>query len=158
VFRLPRPVATVVMPALAALALGACSPTVTTHGNLVPPQKAEMVKVGTSSKSDVEQIWGPPTDVAPFDDKTWYYVGEIDSQKGIYAPKVKKRQIIKVVFDQTDTVSSVTNVDPKLAQDVDIVTRKTPTAGKEFTAVQQFIGNLGKFNKDDSKKNSAPGP
>ena len=43
-------------------------------------------------------------------------------------------------------------VDPKLAQNVDIVTRKTPTAGKEFTAVQQFVGNLGKFNKADKAK------
>ena len=29
-----------------------------------------------------------------------------------------------------------------------LVRRKTPTAGNEMTVVQQFLGNLGKFNRE----------
>jgi outer membrane protein assembly factor BamE (lipoprotein component of BamABCDE complex) len=88
-----------------------------------------------------------PTAVAPFDPKIWYYIGEVDSQQGIFAPEVEKRELIKVTFDDMDTVTEVASVDPKLAQNVKIVERKTQTAGKEYTAVQQFVGNMGKFNK-----------
>ena len=130
----------------------ACSPTVMVHGNMVSEHKMDAVTPAVSTKGDVENAWGPPTNVAPFDPNTWYYVGEKDSQKGVFAPEVDKRQIIKVTFGEGDVVKSVEKVDPKLAQNVDIVTRKTPTAGKEFTAVQQFVGNLGKFNKADKAK------
>ncbi|MBL8713261.1 MAG: outer membrane protein assembly factor BamE [Alphaproteobacteria bacterium] len=128
-----------------------CAPKITTHGNLLPKHQVEMVKVQESGREDVERLWGPPSTVSPFDNKTWYYIGETDSQKGIFDHKVERRQTIKVVFDEQDRVAEVTMVDPKLSHDVKIVSRKTPSAGKEFTVVQQFIGNLGKFNKGGTK-------
>lgn len=127
--------------------LCACAPTITTHGNMLPPHKLEKVEPGITSRAELEQNWGPPSAVSPFDNKTWYYIGETDSQKGIFPHEVEKRQIIKVTFDDSDLVTAATNVDPKQGQDIDIVSRKTPAAGKEYTAVQQFIGNLGRFNK-----------
>ncbi|PZP55514.1 MAG: hypothetical protein DI586_06570, partial [Micavibrio aeruginosavorus] len=35
-------------------------------------------------------------------------------------------------------------------EDVAIVKRTTPTSGNEITFVQQMLGNLGKFNKQDT--------
>lgn len=127
--------------------LSACSPTVTTHGSFISPSKREQVTAMTSTRADVQTIWGPPTAVAPFDPKTWYYIGEVDSQQGIFAPEVEKRELIKVTFDDAGTVAEIASIDPKLAQDIDLVERKTQTAGKEYTALQQFVGNMGKFNK-----------
>ncbi|HYD17927.1 MAG TPA: outer membrane protein assembly factor BamE [Patescibacteria group bacterium] len=134
---------------LTAMLLSACAPTVTTHGNLLPKHQLEQVKVQESGREDVERIWGPPTALGSFDNKTWYYIGETDKHKGIFRPEVERRQIIKVVFDEQDRVAAITSVDPKSGHDVDLVSRTTPSAGKEFTAVQQFVGNLGKFNKAD---------
>jgi len=146
-------IARLLLPLSAVLLAAACAPTVAVHGNMVSPHKLANITPQASTRADVEALWGPPTDIAPFDPNTWYYVGEKDSQKGIFAPEVEKRQIIKVTFGEGDIVAAVTNVDPKLGKDVDIVTRKTPTAGKEFTAVQQFVGNLGKFNQSAGPKN-----
>ncbi len=136
---------------LAALLLSSCAPKITTHGNLLPQHQVEQVKVQESGREDVERLWGPPSTVSPFDDRTWYYIGETDSQKGIFDHEVDRRQIIKVAFDEQDRVAEVTTIDPKLSHDVKIVSRKTPAAGKEFTVVQQFVGNLGKFNKGGTK-------
>jgi outer membrane protein assembly factor BamE (lipoprotein component of BamABCDE complex) len=130
--------------------LSACSPTITAHGSFISPSKREQVTAMTSTRADVQTLWGPPTAVAPFDPKIWYYIGEVNSQQGIFAPEVEKRELIKVTFDDLDTVTEVAAIDPKLAQEIELVERKTQTAGKEYTAVQQFIGNMGKFNK--SKK------
>ena len=133
---------------LAALLLtAACAPKITTHGNMLPKHQIEQVKVQESGREDVQRLWGPPTATAAMDNKIWYYIGETDSQKGIFEHEVERRQTIKVVFDEQDRVAEVTTVDPKLGHDVKIVSRKTPSAGKEYTVAQQFIGNLGKFNK-----------
>ncbi|MEZ0262854.1 MAG: outer membrane protein assembly factor BamE [Alphaproteobacteria bacterium] len=136
--------------------LSACSPTITSHGSFISPSKREQVTAMTSTRADVQTLWGPPTAVAPFDPKTWYYIGEVNSQQGVFAPEVEKRELIKVTFDDMDTVTEVASIDPKLAQDIELVERKTQTAGKEYTALQQFVGNMGKFNKDKPGKKPNP--
>ena len=145
-----------ILAAALALALSACTPSVVTHGNMLSQSKLKQVTPG-STRVDVQSYWGPPTTVAPFDNNTWYYIGETDSQEGIFAPEVDKRQMVKVTFDATDHVTDVAIIDNKLAKNIDPVGRITPTAGKQYTAAQQFIGDLGKFNKADQKP-KGPGP
>ncbi len=139
---------------IAALILGACTPTVATRGNLISETKLQKIQPQKSTRADVIEAWGPPTAMSPFDTNVWYYIGETTSQKGIFAPEVDRRRMIRVKFDTSnnDTVVEVAEIDPKLAKDVQLVDRTTPTAGKEYTAVQQFIGNLGKYNSQDPAK------
>jgi outer membrane protein assembly factor BamE (lipoprotein component of BamABCDE complex) len=137
---------------MGALSIGACTPIVETRGNLVSETKVAQIHPAISSRSEVEQIWGPPTTVAAFDPNTWYYIGETTEREGIYEAKVTKRQMIKVTFGPDDLVDKVAALDPKNGREIAFVDRKTSTAGKEFTAFQQFVGNLGKFNSDDISK------
>lgn len=130
-----------------ALLAAACSPTVTTHGNMISGHKIAAITPQVSTRMGVAQVWGPPSAVSSFDDKVWYYIGETTSQKGVFEADVVKRQIIRVTFDEADTVVDVAQFDAKSAQEIEMVSRKTPSAGKDYTVVQQFIGNLGKFNK-----------
>jgi len=133
------------------LMLGACAPTVVTRGNMISDSRFKDIVAGTSSRADVEQKWGPPTTASTLDPNTWYYIGETTAQKGVFAPEVQKRRLIRVKFSDKDIVAEVTDMDPKLAENIDPVDRRTPTAGREFTVFQQFVGNLGKFNSDKSK-------
>mgnify|MGYP002759409275 CR=1 FL=1 len=137
--------------------IAACTPRVQTHGNLLTQNKIAEVTPQTSLRADVERIWGPPSAVAPFDEKTWYYIGEVTSQTGLFAPEVEQRQVVQVSFDENDAVTLVATLDPRRAQDIEYVARRTPTAGREFTAFQQFVGNLGRFNQNVQKKSSIPG-
>jgi len=138
---------------LAALVLAACSPIVATRGNLISPAKFQQVHAHTSTRSDVLQFWGPPTTASTFDSNVWYYIGETTAQKGIFAAEVRKRRMIRVKFDaaNNDSVTEIADLDPKQAKNVALVGRTTPS-GKEFTVVQQFIGNLGKYNTSAEKK------
>lgn len=140
---------------LAALLLSACAPTIETRGNLISDAKFKMISAGTSSRADVEQQWGPPTNVSTLDPNTWYFIGETTAQEGVFAPEVTKRRLIRVKFDAADKVTEVADIDPKLATEIKPVDRATPTAGKEYTMFQQFIGNLGKFNPDTKGANKA---
>lgn len=139
---------------LAALGLSACTPTVATRGNLLTDTQFQKVEAQKSTRADVVQAWGPPTASSPFDQNTWYYIGETTSQKGIFAPHVDKRRIVRIKFSpaNNDTVVEVADIDPKLAKDVTPVSQTTPAAGKEYTFLQQFIGNIGKYNADPAKK------
>jgi outer membrane protein assembly factor BamE (lipoprotein component of BamABCDE complex) len=137
---------------LAVLAATACSPIIATRGNLISDSKFKEVRAQSATRADVEQKWGPPTTVSTLNPNVWYYIGETTSQSGIFAPKVDKRRMVRVTFDAMDTVTEVADIDPKLAREVEMVDRKTPTAGKEFTVLQQMIGNVGKFNTGTEKK------
>lgn len=126
--------------------LTACTPTVETRGNLISEHRQEQIQPVTSTKYDVSQLWGPPTLVSPFDEKTWYYVGKTTEVMGVFKEEVIKQQIIKVKFDNNYFVAELDIIDPSQAKDVDFVERTTATAGKDFTILQQLVGNLGKFN------------
>lgn len=142
--------------ALIALSLPACTPHIATRGNLLSESKIAEITPQTSLRADVSRIWGPPSAVAPFDDKTWYYIGEVTSQKGIFAPEVEQRQVVQVDFDDTGAVTQIAKLDPAQAQDIEYVARRTPTAGREFTAFQQFVGNLGRFNENVQQRRPIP--
>src|ERR1035437_103107 len=116
------------------LALAACTPTVATRGNLLTDSQFQKVQAQKSTRADVVQAWGPPTVTSPFDQNIWYYIGERTAQKGIYAPEVEKRRMVRVKFSpaNNDTVVEVADIDPRQAQNIDPVSRTTPAAGKEF--------------------------
>lgn len=139
---------------VAVLALAGCTPTKAVRGNLVEDYRLEQVKPGMSTASDVVGILGSPTSTDPFDPNIWYYIGQKTEKKGILDPKVTQERILRLTFDpDTRILSDITPVDNQrnnipLAKDV------TPTSGNEMTAVQQMLGNMGKFNK--TGKGSSP--
>lgn len=133
----------------------ACTPTVETRGNLIIQNKLADIQPDISTRSDVELKWGPPTAVAPFDNKTWYYIGEQTETMGVFKHDVKERRIIAVHFNDMDIVASVEPLDPAKGRDVAFVERKTPTAGKEFGVLQQLVGNVGRFNPNSVQKSNA---
>ncbi len=138
--------------------LAACTPRVATRGNLLTQSKIAELQPENALRDDVQRIWGPPSAVSPFDDKTWYYIGEVVSQKGIFAPEVEQRQVVKVHFDDMGAVTEVAMLDPAQARDIEYTSRRTPTAGREFTAFEQFVGNLGRFNQNVQNKPGASIP
>jgi outer membrane protein assembly factor BamE (lipoprotein component of BamABCDE complex) len=136
------------------LVLAACTPTVATRGNLLTDNQFQQVQAQKSTRADVMQAWGPPTIAPLFEPDTWYYIGERTTQKGIFAPEVEKRRLVRVKFSaaNNDTVVEVADLDPKLAENISPVSQTTPAAGKDFTFMQQFIGNIGKYNPSTDKK------
>jgi len=136
------------------LTLAACTPTVATRGNMLTDSQFQKVQIQKSTRADVVQAWGPPTVAPLFDTNTWYYIGEKTSQTGVFAPQVQKRRLVRVKFSPTnnDTVVEVADLDPSLAENITPVSQTTPAAGKEYTFMQQFIGNIGKYNPSTDKK------
>lgn len=144
-----------ILTALALIAaVAACTPIQASHGNLLSNSKIAEVQTGVSTRNEVRRSFGTPTSIAPFDNKIWYYIGENTETTGIFKPKVTERRIIRVSFNDDGILQEVTDVDPNMTEEINLVDRKTPTAGKEFTAVQQMIGNVGRFNANKDKRDN----
>lgn len=128
------------------LATAACTPTHAVRGNIVEDFRLAEVTPGVSTRQNVLMSLGSPTTQAPFDENVWYYMGQRTEKRGIFDPEVTDEKIVVVSFDEEGIVQVAEVVD---ADRIDIprVREKTPTGGNEVTAVQQIMGNLGKFNK-----------
>ena len=137
------------MSAALCLVHGACTPTVSQRGNLLETQQLERVKTGTHSRSDVLRILGSPTTVAPFNDDIWYYIGQETEKRGILDPEVVKERIVAVAFTPEGIVESVNDVNADRIN-IPIERNATPTHGNETGVVEQFLGNLGKFNPQEA--------
>jgi len=129
------------------LSLNACTADTHARGNIVSDTKIAQIKPNITSQYDVTRIFGPPTLVSPFaQTQTWYYAGQTTEQMGIFKKEVTDQKIVRIDFDDTGLVTKVAHVDPNAAQDVDFVDRQTPTAGRDFTILQQLVGNMGRYN------------
>jgi outer membrane protein assembly factor BamE (lipoprotein component of BamABCDE complex) len=127
------------------LILSACTPSTATRGNYLYAEDIQSIQPMISTEFDVLNILGTPTAKAVFDENTWYYVGLKTEQESFFDEKVTERRIYQVTFDESKFVKSISEVsnDPI---DVPIASRVTPTSGNEVTALQQILGNIGKFN------------
>jgi outer membrane protein assembly factor BamE (lipoprotein component of BamABCDE complex) len=136
---------------LAAAALlaasAACTPIIEVRGNLPPPEQLAQVKIGTSTREDVQALLGTPSNVTPFGEESWHYISAITEREAFFEPVVKERKVVTVVFDRAGTVRAVDNRGLEDGKDVVPAGRETPTAGKEMTILQQLMGNVGRFSK-----------
>ncbi len=137
----------------------ACTPSVNTRGNIVSDSKLQQVQPNVTTQYDVTQAWGPPTFVAPFNKQdlgeTWYYAGHTSERMGVFKYEITERKLVQVDFDENGVLTDVQQLNPDMAQNVDFVDRETPTAGKEFTVLQQLVGNIGRFNGVGGSANKA---
>jgi len=148
----------VALAGLAALALAGCQPRIDTRGNLPDPDNVLKINPGIDGRDQVASLLGTPSSVATFDDRTWYYISRRTETFAFFEPEVVDQEVLMVKFDEAGIVSDMKIYGLENSRMIKPVERTTPTLGREMTILQQLIGNLGRFNKDDSAPhNAAPG-
>ena len=133
-------------------ASAACTPIVEVRGNQPPPEQLAQVKIGTSTRDDVQALLGTPSNITPFGEESWHYISAITEREAFFEPVFKERKVITVVFDRAGTVRAIDNRSMEDGKDVVPVGRETPTAGKELNVLQQLMGNVGRFSKQSGEK------
>ena len=131
------------------LAVGACAPRVIVHGNVPESDRIAEIVPGTHGRRDVELMLGSPSSVSLFGGETWHYIGGRQETLAFLEPEVVKRSVVKIRFDEAGTVESVDVFGKERGREIEVVERETPTRGNEITILEQFIGNIGRF--EDSK-------
>jgi outer membrane protein assembly factor BamE (lipoprotein component of BamABCDE complex) len=138
-----RPCATLIALLLFA---ASCSPIVNTRGHNEDTADLSQLVIGQSRSEDVAALLGSPSAESRYGQKTWYYISEKQETQGMLPTEVIEQKVVKVTFDDNDTIASIDGVDQEKARDVSMVQKTTPTEGRSMTMIEQIMGNLGRFN------------
>lgn len=137
---------------LLALTASACSNT-RIFGNMPDPDVVAEIRSGSSRQGDVARLLGSPSAISPFEERTWFYIGQRMHRFAFFKPTVEERQVVVVSFNDRGVVETMRTLDLTDARDVDPVSRITPTEGRDLTFLQQIFGNLGRFPTEDLQGN-----
>lgn len=140
---------------VASLAFGGCASIIDQRGFAPTPGSVEKLEIGTQSREDVIRLIGTPSSVGTFNPNTWYYISQRQEAYAFFKPQVLEQKVIQLAFNESGRLQSIKNYDLTDGKDIDMVSRITPTAGKELTVLEQVMGNVGKFS--GPKKETNPG-
>lgn len=161
----PTPLARITVLAVLTLAVAAsaCTPIVRRHGYVPEETPLSAIQPMVDTKSTVLDRYGNPSTSGVFDAETWYYITNVREQLGYLQPQSSARSIVAVQFNGAGVVSRVETYDLDDARDFAIVSRKTPTRGRELSILEQLLGNVGRLPSDqiggqDNLPGGAGGP
>ncbi len=131
-----------------ALGLSACAEDIRVRGNIPDTEVVSKISPGVHSRIDIESLLGSPSTISTFQDSKWYYIGHKSTQFAFFEPEVLERKVLVVSFDKSGIVETTRTYELADGKIIDPVDRITPTEGREYTFMQQLIGNLGRFQKE----------
>ena len=80
-----------------------------------------------------------------FEDSSWYYIGQKTEQVAFLEPEILERRVLVVDFSDDGTVADTKLFSLEDGQVINMVSRTTPTEGRDLSVLQQIFGNLGRF-------------
>lgn len=131
----------------AALSVSGCAKDINARGNLPPDEAVSQLQPGQQTRQDVQLILGTPSTVSTLGNETWYYISAITTQYAFYSTEEIERDVYALSFDERGILQEVRNLGLEEGEDLQIVQRESPTMGREFSLIEQLIGNLGRFDR-----------
>jgi len=130
--------------AAAASLLAACQPMVNRRGYYAKPGALNQVKQGMA-KSEVEAIMGSPSTTASVNlqGDSYYYISSTTSQRSFLDPQEQNREVIAIRFDRGDQVTNVAQYGLEDGRVINMLDRKTPVIGQEFSLIQELLSGKG---------------
>jgi outer membrane protein assembly factor BamE (lipoprotein component of BamABCDE complex) len=124
---------------LAAALLVGCAPVTNQRGYLPDPVGEASIRIGSDTKTTIQERLGDPSTQATFGSDSWYYISSVEKQVAFFDPRVETRSVLAVHFDKNDRVADVRHFGLKDGHVVAFETRETPAKGKELTFLQQLF-------------------
>ena len=131
---------------LAPLALAGCDSIIDQRGFAATPGSIEKLEIGAQSREDVIRLIGSPSSVATFNPNVWYYISQKQEYYAFFKPAIVAQNVMQLQFNDTGRLQTIKSYDLKDSKDIDMVSRITPTAGKQLTVLEQIMGNVGRFS------------
>ncbi len=136
----------------AASALAACQPTVDLRGNLPTPESLAMITLGQTTEDEVMTLLGTPSSQITYGQDIWLYISWRAETVAFFKPEIKEQKVYSIVFTLDGKVQAVHELGLEDARRIELVSRETPSAGKDFSILEQLVGNVGRFSKDAKEK------
>jgi len=129
-----------------AMALAACSIPVDQRGNLPEKTSLDQIKPGVSDKATVTRLLGSPSSIATFDHDCWYYISQKTKEVAFFKPELVDQEVVAIDFDKDGVVRDIRHRGLADRQAITPNPNATPAPGREFSFIEQLIGNFGKFS------------
>ena len=138
--------------------LQACVSVRTTHGYVLERDQTEInAEAGFDTKESVLAKFGEPSLIGAFDRDAWYYLHSMDTARAFFRPKTRSRDVVAIYFDGAGVVENVQTLDLEDGENVKLVSRATPTRGKELNFWEQLLGNVGQLPAAIGQEGQTPG-
>jgi outer membrane protein assembly factor BamE (lipoprotein component of BamABCDE complex) len=131
---------------LTPLALAGCDNIVDQRGFSATPGSVDKIEIGAQSREDIVRLVGSPSAVATFNPNVWYYISQKQETYAFLRPKITEQNVMQLTFNDTGRLQAIKKYDLEDAENITMVSRITPTAGKGLTVLEQIMGNVGRFS------------
>jgi outer membrane protein assembly factor BamE (lipoprotein component of BamABCDE complex) len=128
------------------LAVAGCESIVDQRGFAATPGSVEKLEIETQSREDVVRLIGSPSTIATFNPNVWYYITQKQEYYAFFKPTMLEQNVMQLTFNESGRLTTIKKYDLSDSKDIDMVSRITPTAGKEITVLEQIMGNVGRFS------------
>ena len=115
-------------------------------GAVIDLQLASSIQPGVDNKASVTKFLGSPTLPGQFTPNDWHYVSRDTNQFAFRNPRVTRRQILLVRFDQGGNVASMQRTGKELVLGFNPSRRQTPTLGRKKSFFEELFGGIGSVN------------
>ena len=130
---------------LAGISVSACSQNTYVTGNYPDRTKITQIQVGQSTKADIAELVGTPSNTSVFTDSIWYYTSQTRRRRAFFRDAVEAQTIVAMGFDDTDVLQGTKVYTLKDGRVIKPNDTKTETAGRKLSLFEQLIGNIGRF-------------
>jgi outer membrane protein assembly factor BamE (lipoprotein component of BamABCDE complex) len=128
---------------LACMGLSGCIGETLNRGYVPSETALQQVQVG-APREQVLIALGTPSTTADFGGEVFYYISQVTNRPVAFLnSRVIDQKVLAVYFDPSSQVERIANYDLEDGQVVDLVSRTTPTAGKDFSFISQLLGATG---------------
>ncbi len=100
---------------------------------------------GVDTKESVLAKYGEPSIRSTFDDARWYYLANRDQARAFFKPEITTQQVVTFHFDPKGVVEEVETLDLEASVPVSLVSKVTPSRGKELSFWEQLLGSVGQL-------------
>lgn len=129
-----------------ACATAACAPTRDTRGYVLNERVLQGITPGKDTRDTVLVALGSPSAVGTFEQNRWYYIGAQTETAPYRRAEVLDQQVVAIAFSDRGVVADIQRFTLADAMAINPVERETATRGRELNALEQFMGNIGRFN------------
>ena len=134
---------------LSFLALAACTTIKQNNGAEIRQVKLDQV-TPDSTKIDVYNLLGSPSTKSVYGQETWYYITSKIKRQLVRDDKIADQSVVAISFKPDSHVNTVEIYDKNSRREFDTSDRVTPTAGRQLSMFEQLMGNVGKFNNENT--------
>ncbi|MDF3047231.1 MAG: SmpA / OmlA family protein [Candidatus Midichloriaceae bacterium] len=133
--------------AAVALITTSCNKQIDIHGFNFEHADLSAIKIHETSKQRLIEEIGSPTAESDFGEKKLYYISTKTEKIAFLAPKVLEQRILCISLDGNNTVKKIDEFTLSDANKIAFSENYTDIQGNGVTAMQQILGNIGKYNK-----------